>query len=323
MAFFRRILLGVALTLLASLSSAFAWMDDGHMAVAYVAYEHLNKPLQARATALLKLNPYYSKWLARIPQDAPPEKKNEMIFMIAATWPDEIKEPGTGYRNDPHSKNGDLTGPDLKLAGRNLGYSDKLCHKYWHFVDTPFSTDGTPLPPIPTPNAQTQIAIFRATLASDATDKLKSYDLVWLLHLVGDVHQPLHCSTRVSHSDPQGDQGGNKVKICTVSGECGSNELHAFWDGVPGTDRDITSAMKYGEALHAAESPLSRNLDVAAWIAESFNDTKQDVYTGPIQQGDGPFTITADYQKAAEKIAQERVALAGLRLANVLKEDLK
>jgi hypothetical protein len=293
------------------------------MAVACVAYEHLDKPLQARAVALLKLNPYYEKWLAQIPSGTPADKKDEMIFMIAATWPDEIKAPHTGYTNDPRSKSGDLPGPDPKVAGQNIGYSDMLYHKYWHFVDTPFSTDETPLPTIPTPDAETQIATFRSTIASDASDSLKSYDLVWLLHLVGDVHQPLHCSTRVSHTDPQGDAGGNNVKICTVSGACGNNELHAFWDGLPGTDGKATSAMKYGEALHAADSALSRNLDVATWVSESFNDAKEDVYTGPIKVGDGPFTITTEYQSASEKIAQERVALAGLRLANVLKEDLK
>src|SRR5207302_1414528 len=82
-------------------------------------------------------------------------------------------------------------------------------HKYWHFVDTPFSTDGTTLPALPTPNAGTQIATFRAVLASNDPDEKKSYDLVWIEHLVGDVHQPLHSATRVSHTDPNGDNGGN------------------------------------------------------------------------------------------------------------------
>ena len=44
---------------------------------------------------------------------------------------------------------------------------------------------------------KTQIVAFRKTLGdSGASDELKSYDLVWLLHLVGDVHQPLHATTR-------------------------------------------------------------------------------------------------------------------------------
>jgi hypothetical protein len=323
MASFRVSVVCILLAILVFPSSAFGWLDNGHMAVAYVAYEHLDKPLQARAVTLLKLNPYYKKWLAKIPVGTAVDKQDEMIFMIAATWPDEIKAPHTNYKNDPGAKNGDVPGPDLKIAQQNIGYSDLLYHKYWHFVDTPFSTDGTSLPPVPIPDAQTQIAIFRSTLASNASDDLKSYDLVWLLHLVGDVHQPLHCTTRVSRADPKGDLGGNNVKICTISGECGTNELHAFWDGLPGTDRKVTTAMKYGQSLSSKDSALSNNLDVATWISESFNDAKEDVYIDPIKAGDGPFTITSAYQQASERIAQERIAIAGLRLANVLKEDLK
>ena len=98
------------------------------------------------------------------------------------------------------------------------------------FIDTPFSTDGTALPAIPTLNAQERIALFRQVLASTSGDPLKSYDLVWPLHLVGDIHQPLHASTRVSATDPDGDAGGNTVKL-----DCTRCELHAFWDGLLGT----------------------------------------------------------------------------------------
>jgi hypothetical protein len=80
--------------------------------------------------------------------------------------------------------------------------SEKLMHKYWHFVDKPCATDAIPLPAIPTANAQERIPLFRSVLASNASDPLKSYDLSWLLHLVGDIYQPLHSSTRVDASNP-------------------------------------------------------------------------------------------------------------------------
>src|SRR5262249_18363782 len=82
------------------------------------------------------------------------------------------------------------------------------------------------------PNAQTQIGKFRAVLATESNDpkleKLKSYDLSWLLHLVGDVHQPLHSTTRVSTTKPDGDDGGNGVKLTWPA------NLHTFWDDVLG-----------------------------------------------------------------------------------------
>ena len=92
--------------------------------------------------------------------------------MLAATWPDAIKQ-NAQYHNDG-AQNGDRpTGPE---ARRNTGYDDFNRHKYWHFVDQPFTQDGTPLSgaPVPDPNAQTQITAFRAVLASIQCDSLSS-----------------------------------------------------------------------------------------------------------------------------------------------------
>src|ERR1700730_12872831 len=59
-------------------------------------------------------------------------------------------------------------------------------------------------------NVQTQIPMFRSALraTSGASDDVRSYDLVWLIHLVGDVHQPLHTTSRFTHEQPKGDAGG-------------------------------------------------------------------------------------------------------------------
>lgn len=45
----------------------------------------------------------------------------------------------------------------------------------------------------------------------------KSFMLVFLIHLVGDIHQPLHNTSRVSKEHPKGDKGGNEFKIQTSS----------------------------------------------------------------------------------------------------------
>jgi hypothetical protein len=57
-------------------------------------------------------------------------------------------------------------------------------HKYWHFVDKPYSA-GAPEQPPKTPNALTEIEKLSAALATDESDGIKSYDVVWLEHLVG------------------------------------------------------------------------------------------------------------------------------------------
>src|SRR5262249_37294414 len=146
-----------------------------------------------------------------------------------------------------------------------------------------------PLSPIPTPNAQERIALFRGVLASGSADALKSYDLVWLLHLVGDVHQPLHCSTRVSSTHRDGDSGGNDVHLSGTP-----SELHAFWDDLFGHGADPQSALqpalKAAKKLAAADSTLAAIADEKIWVAESFNAAQQTVYKKPILAGSGPFT---------------------------------
>ena len=284
-----------------------AWDNQGHMMVAALAWKQLSSDtLRTRATVLLKLNPDYSKWQSMIPVGTAAKEVPQMVFMIAATWPDEIKsEPG--YINDKTP------------SAANLGYSDKNQHRYWHFVDNPFTQDGSTLPAVPSPNAATQIAAFRTVIKSTKSDALKSYDLVWLLHLVGDVHQPLHATTRVSTADPKGDSGGNNVK-------CGSpcpSELHGYWDDLLGTSNDPVAILAAALALPAADPVAARIADESKWIAESFQLAKDDVYVMPIDKGDGPYTLTVYYETKAKTVAQARVALAGARLATLINANLK
>jgi hypothetical protein len=312
-----RQLIAVTLCLVLFSSTSQAWFGFGHMAVAYVAYQKLTAEKKARVALLLKKNPYYNtKWKAMVPAGTPADQRDMIIFMIAATWPDQIKSDSK-YTDDGLS-GGNRPAPGL-LAWQNVGYTDLNRHKYWHFIDTPFTQDNTsPLAAIPSPNAETEIAICRQTLTSSSNDKLKSYDLVWLLHLVGDVHQPLHSTTRVSAADLQGDNGGNSVKLSDPS-----RELHAFWDGLPGDSSVIADVITYGKSLAAADPVLAQKADASDWISESFDIAQKTVYSAPIGAGNGPFTLTPDYKDNAKKIADQRVALAGERLANLLNDELK
>jgi hypothetical protein len=60
---------------------------------------------------------------------------------------------------------------------------------------------------------------------------VKSYDLVWLIHLVGDAHHPLHATSRFTAADP-GDNGGNAETVTPAN--AANESLHAFWDGLLG-----------------------------------------------------------------------------------------
>lgn len=245
-------LFAVLLFALAASIPAHAWNDEGHMAIAHVAYERLKPPTRSRVDSLLKLNPYYSRWLAAVRPRASEAETNLLIFMIAATWADQIKDDPE-YKDDGSNGGNTPGGPQSSL---NIGYSDRLRHKYWHFIDTPFSQDGTALPAVPHPDAEIKIAAFRKVLASGQSDTLKSYDLVWLEHLVGDVHQPLHAVTRVSAALPGGDAGGNLVAIC--SAPC-RDSLHAFWDRLIGSQSRLPQPGKPSAAANLRPNSQAEN----------------------------------------------------------------
>jgi hypothetical protein len=290
---------------------AHAWNDQGHMMVASVAWEQLTDAAKSRVAALLKFNSMYPTWTNGVAD----EDRDEIAFVRAATWPDFIKKKDAGYTNDGEEP------PPGAAARQNIGYSDKLQHRYWHFIDTPFSTDGTRLVEASAPNAETQIIAFRDALNSEtSSDDLRSYDLVWLEHLVGDVHQPLHATSRFSKDLPQGDRGGNLVALCERP--C-LHELHAFWDEVLGTSESAIAAIKAAAKLDDAPTSSGAINDPHVWILESFSIAKSMVYAGPIGQGGGPFTLDDDYKETAQTIAEERVALAGVRLANLINASLR
>ncbi len=312
-----RQLVVITLCLVLFSSTSQAWFGFGHMAVAYVAYQKLTPEKKARVAVLLKKNPYYkTKWKALIPAGTPADQQALMVFMIAATWPDAIRSDSSYVNDGPDGGDAPPAGP---VASQNKGYSDHNRHKYWHFIDTPFTQDGTaPLPAVPAPNAETEITIFRKALASTKSDAIKSYDLVWLLHLVGDVHQPLHSSTRVGATDLTGDIGGNKVTLNDPS-----KELHAFWDGLPGDSSKPADVIPYASGLAPSDPALAGINTVATWTSESLDLAKTAVYIDPIGLGNGPFSITPEYKAQAQKIADQRVALAGERLANIINNELK
>ena len=309
----------VAVTLLLTcvfVAPSFAWSDTGHMAVALVAYRRLTPITRNRVDALISLNPKFNQWNSRIPQGTPANRRREILFMIAATWADQIKGDGEHVSDGP---NGGNTPPNDGTADDNIGYSDRAMHKYWHFIDLPFSNDNTPVQNPPVPNALTQINAFRMVLASNSPDELKSYDLVWLMHMVGDVHQPLHCAARFNQSTPQGDEGGNLVTVC--SPQCG--RLHAFWDGLLGTSDNPNFATQVGQSLPLAPAGQAANLNVNSWILDGLQLARTNVYRMPVGPGSGPFNLTPQYRDAARQLARQRVALAGARLARILNTELR
>jgi hypothetical protein len=306
----RRLVLALALSG-ACVPAAYAWNDMGHMEAAAVAYEQLTPAARAAAMRLLQLNPSYKQWAAGRKGPA----RDELIFMQAATWADSLRTRRGTINDGDHPP----PGPEDEAA---QGYADLRQHRYWHFASTPIPLDprGNPLGPPPAPNVSTQIAAFRAALASNARDEVKSYDLVWLLNLVADAHQPLNTATRVSRKLPQGDDNGRLVAVCKPP--C-RNNLHDWWDALPGPGHNPEAAL---QAAHSLPKPFAKLVsieDESLWVQDGVLLAQKVVYQPPVGPATGPYTLDADYRAQALALVNRQLANAGGRLARLLNAQLR
>lgn len=203
--------------------------------------------------------------------------------------------------------------------------------KELHFIDTPFSDDGTALPPLPTPNIVTAMQDEVNILKTSTDDNERAQALRFLIHFVGDVHQPLHCATKVSRENPEGDRGGNLVSVLAFdkNGQSKRTNLHSYWDGglssFPPTGPDfsppslslIASAASKAMAANSVTNPdvkLTDPFNFQLWANESNELAQEVVYKGVANGG----KLSASYTQKGAIVALRRVAWAGYRLAALL-----
>jgi len=317
------------------LASAYPWDNCGHMAVAGLAYDELTSAERTKIMAFLKSHPDLTPLKNGFPAGNIDDRS---FFMAAATWPDLIRSDGeyTESREDPYDEHG--------VAVTKIDYHDMLKHRGWHFKDTFFDLDkkaSVKLPAEPAVNAVGVVKVLVAQINSNESTTERGYDLMWLFHLVGDIHQPLHAASAVSTLFPKGDHGGNYVKLVGTSG---ARELHAYWDDLAGKtakadktthhphlEKDVATANTFIET--ARNTPLganANNLDAAVWADESFKMAVADAYNLKTKAGTDSkgrptleATLDSNYERVALADAKLRIRLAGHRLALLLKQSLK
>jgi hypothetical protein len=191
----------------------------------------------------------------------------------------------------------------------------------WHFVDVPHGIDTyDPTRDCPPTDGGdcvlAAIERLRRTLGDASADRgARGEALKYLIHFVGDLHQPLHSITN-------NDRGGNDVRV-DLGGEQPSN-LHAVWDRAIIARRGLTSE-QYAERLLAE---LERNprqagpIEPLAWALESHARAEAYVYDYPEFVKDvppaTPIKLGDAYFERAAPIVDERLMLAGLRLAALI-----
>jgi S1/P1 nuclease len=340
------LLLAAVVSMLVTLflpATIFAWGNTGHEAVAHVAWQQMKTTARAKAMDLLKQVPQlttpsgkkvdgFSQWRSQLPPGLSADDQNLFLFMRAATWADSIKHVGFHDSDDP---------PSGVSVDHPIGFTDSASHGYWHFIDNGLTSDNSTVLPAPVPNVAVQIVELRKDLASDTDPKLRAYELAWLLHLYGDIHQPLHGARRFVAG--KSDLGGNSVKISLSTelrdkflanrpqGAPGNPpaELHAFWDDLPGVTSDPSLALKpaadFAKGLATANSTDVNVSDPEKWSDRSFQLAKQDGYVSPVGPGNKdkkgrPFAMTTGYYNTALVDGKAQIALAGARLAKMLND---
>src|SRR5262249_38088288 len=150
--------------------------------------------------------------------------------------------------------------------------------------------------------------------------------LRFVIHFVGDIHQPLHCASRVDASHTEGDQGGNLVTVVASNGNGGTGQvkLHSYWDGgvtrfpksggkpncTPPPLNQIPAAAALAKKNNPDTDPtlkLDQPLDFAGWAQESADLAKDPVYKN-VANGTH---ISSAYNTKGIEIARKRVAFAG------------
>lgn len=207
--------------------------------------------------------------------------------------------------------------PDVLRANKVATYNS------WHYIDYPFSTDGTPVKQVQQENVVWAIDRSKNILKNPSSSESdKAQALSFLIHFAGDAHQPLHCVTRLSKDDPKGDQGGNLFPIINAN----DKNLHQFWDEGAGYFREHgarypLSIKNISKLAKQIEIQYPQNyfgnkvddLNPADWAMQSFDLAKKYVYQIP------PNTApTSSYIKQSQQIVLRQIALSGYRLANLL-----
>lgn len=301
-----RLVAGMAAWALA-LSPALAWTRPGHMVTAAIAFDDLeatDPDIIDRVATLLDSHPDRGPF--EVAEDRSEGRERALrLMMECARWPDDAR----------------LTVHDQPS---------------WHVQLRPVvrAEDPPPVQPdhrIVMDGVEAFLLNARVMANPAATPAQRAVSLCWVMHLAGDVHQPLHTAQLFSSAHPDGDRAGSlQFVIDPVSRR--SETLHWFWD-------DSVHRSGYLESVRARAEDLQLRLprarllqgtppavaaDYPRWADESFGLAVSFAYaSGPIG---GPSQseareLPAGYAREAVTIAERRVALAGYRLADLLRES--
>jgi S1/P1 Nuclease len=285
----RAIRAALTLTMMLVPQYAFAWGDEGHKIVALIAEHYLNDDVRRTVASMLA---------------ADPDPLTQHDIASEATWADK-------YRNH-HRETGKWHFADIEIDHPDI---TEAC-----FGREPLSAETLASNGPGQSCVIDKIKQFAEELSAPGVDpEEKLVALKFLLHFVGDMHQPLHSSD--NH-----DRGGNQVKII-VDGfpHKSRDELHAFWDTQfvkeLGTSPNLV-ASELIDKITPADVKAWSNGSLDDWAMETFKLAKADVYGDPPLSKNELQHLDTAYADQAVKDVALQLSRAGVRLALVLNKSL-
>jgi nuclease S1 len=285
-----------------------AWNDTGHKVVARIAWSKMNEQARRNVIDLLMRAPQDSGLRGLFRTSDPQQIRAQLFFMRAATGPDIVRDENFPARKAKYHK------------------------RDWHFINffwqQPGANTAIDLDKEPEPRPENVVERLRSFGASvsdrNTADSTRALQIAWIMHLVGDIHQPLHCSARVTDrpDERNGDQGGNLFKL-DAQGKMG---LHSYWDGIldrsfgvlPGENQDdyVNRLAAILMARHPEPASNVLNLDqFEAWARAGHQTTKRLAYPPDLKRGQMPSEL---YRRIVQRVTEPAIALAGYRLAQML-----
>lgn len=319
---FRRIaalLTAAAVTMLSLPGPAYAWNAKGHRATAEIAFNLLLPGQRGNVDRILRTHPRFEEdFVAHMPAGLTASSdaiQAQWIFEQAAVWPDMTRDMDDENRANFHRGSWHYINLPVYLGE---GDEKALAGKLTHNMSTEFS------PPL-----RQNLNVVQALKGnlqvwndSNATDSEKAIALCWILHLVGDVHQPLHTVALFSRPYyPEGDRGGNSIN---VDWDPEPVNLHSVWDGLPNRFEDLLPGDLTQDLLRSdvvTESSIDfwplRHLQLAKVFVYT-DEVKEQLLAG-LKESEFPAVEVSDfYLSNGTVLAKEQVIVAGHRIAGFL-----
>lgn len=303
-----------------------AWDAVGHMQVADIAWSKLTPKAKSEVTAIL---------MQGDPKFRPVSDKEADVrdaFRKSATYPDVIKGDRTTQYEESIPKMNSLF---FILSSPNPNNREHELCKTWHYYDAPIRDKSQGKHPVDLSNAVNALTLTREQLATleaapEKDRKMQCWWLYWAEHIVGDLHQPLHCVSSYEYQPEEGDAGGNRLQFPDPTRPNGRGNLHGYWDGGIGraiaTDKqnnlspnveEVTKRWSADPAVMSSDKD-GANLDTASWITDGAKLADTLVYKDV-----KPNTpLPTGYAESCTQLCKKQAVLAGSRLAALLNSIL-